>query len=80
MFNLFNLTIFKNLKLRFGKKKSKGGDAGNIFIAAKKIMGTGSIEANGGDGNIGGKGGKITVISDDNRFEGKISAEGGKSK
>lgn len=65
-----------NLKI---KKLNKGGDAGEVFIAARKIAGTGSIEANGGDGDIGGKGGKVIIISEDNQFAGNISARGGKS-
>lgn len=47
-----------------------GGDAGEIFIAARNIVGNGKIEANGGNGFIGGKGGKITLISEDNQFAG----------
>ena len=66
-------------------KKSKepeiahGGNAGEIFIAARKIIGDGKITADGGSGSIGGKGGKITVISEDNQFDGEISTKGGKS-
>lgn len=61
------------------KKLNKGGDAGEVFIAARKIVGAGSIQANGGDGDIGGRGGKVTIISEDNQFTGNISARGGKS-
>lgn len=57
----------------------RGGDAGEVFIAARKIVGDGKITADGGSGGIGGKGGKITVISEDNQFVGEISAKGGKS-
>jgi len=57
----------------------RGGDAGEVFIAARKIIGDGKITADGGSGSIGGKGGKITVISEDNQFAGEISAKGGKS-
>lgn len=57
----------------------RGGNAGEIFIAGRKIVGDGKISADGGSGSIGGKGGKISVISDDNQFTGKISAKGGKS-
>ena len=60
-------------------KIDRGGDAGEVFIAAKKIVGTGKITADGGDGSIGGKGGKVTIISEDNRFAGQVSARGGKS-
>lgn len=57
----------------------KGGDAGEVFIAARKIVGNGSITANGGDGSVGGKGGRITIISEDNQFTGQVEALGGKS-
>ena len=57
----------------------KGGDAGEVFIVAKKIIGDGKITADGGDGCNGGKGGKVTVVSEDNNFKGGISAKGGKS-
>jgi hypothetical protein len=57
----------------------RGGDAGEVFIAARKIVGDGKITADGGDGSIGGKGGKITIISEDNQFTGQVSAKGGKS-
>jgi len=56
-----------------------GGDAGEVFIVARKIIGNGKITADGGDGNIGGRGGKVTIISEDNQFSGHISARGGKS-
>lgn len=56
-----------------------GGDAGEIFIAARHIIGNGKIEANGGNGFVGGKGGKITLISEDNQFSGDISVKGGQS-
>src|SRR3989344_5590993 len=57
----------------------RGGDAGEVFIAARKIVGDGKITADGGDGSIGGKGGKVTIISEDNQFAGQVSAKGGKS-
>lgn len=57
----------------------KGGDAGEIFIFSKTIKGNGKIQADGGDGNIGGKGGKIRLISNNNQFAGKISVKGGAS-
>lgn len=57
----------------------RGGDAGEVFIAARKIVGDGKITADGGAGSVGGKGGKITIISEDNQFAGQISAKGGKS-
>lgn len=73
-----------NKELSSGKSKKlesgRGGDAGNIFIAARKIRGDGRMTADGGDGSIGGKGGKIAVISEDNQFRGDISAKGGKSQ
>lgn len=57
----------------------RGGDAGEVFIATRKIVGDGKITADGGDGSIGGKGGKVTIISGDNQFMGQVSAKGGKS-
>lgn len=82
---MLNFNIIEKLKivLNFNKKKqknSRGGDAGEIFIAARKIVGSGKITTDGGSGDIGGKGGKITVISDDNQFKGEISSRGGESK
>lgn len=65
--------------MRKNKQMGKGGDAGEIFIAARKIIGDGKIIADGGDGSVGGKGGKVTIISEDNQFGGQISARGGKS-
>jgi len=56
----------------------KGGDAGEVFIAARKIVGSGKITADGGDGSTGGKGGKVTLICESNQFDGEISAKGGK--
>lgn len=56
-----------------------GGDAGEVFIVARKIIGNGKITADGGDGSIGGRGGKIIIISEDNQFSGHISSKGGKS-
>ncbi len=69
------LSLQKDKKLKIGQ----GGDAGEVFIAARKIIGDGKITADGGAGSIGGKGGKVTVISEDNRFTGEISTKGGKS-
>lgn len=42
-------------------------------------MGDGKITADGGAGSIGGKGGRVTIISDDNQFAGKVSAKGGEA-
>ena len=64
---------------KLDNKVGRGGNAGEIFIAARKIIGDGKITADGGDGSIGGKGGKITIISEDNQFAGKVSAKGGNS-
>lgn len=59
---------------------NKGGDGGNIFIAARKIQGGGKILADGGQGDIGGKGGNVSIISEDmSGFDGEISAKGGDS-
>ena len=66
---------FKNKDRNTGR----GGDAGEIFIAARKIIGDGKITADGGKGNIGGRGGRVTIISEDNQFGGEVSAKGGKS-
>ncbi|MDO8571407.1 MAG: hypothetical protein Q7R79_01905 [bacterium] len=57
----------------------RGGDAGEVFIAARKIIGNGKITADGGDGSVGGKGGRVTLISEDNHFAGIVSVKGGKS-
>lgn len=57
----------------------KGGDGGEVFIIAGKMVGDGSICVNGGDGSLGGRAGKITIISGDNQFTGVVSAKGGKS-
>jgi pectate lyase len=81
---MFKFNIIEKFKIIFnfkkGQKLSHGGDAGEVFIAARKIRGNGKITANGGSGKIGGRGGKVTVISDDNQFKGEISAKGGESK
>lgn len=80
---MFNIIEKLQVILNLGNKKKfshgSGGDAGQIFIAARKIEGSGRITADGGEGNIGGKGGRITLISEDNQFGGEISAKGGKS-
>lgn len=82
---MFKFNIIEKLKIIFNfnkksKKFNRGGDAGEVFIAARKIRGGGNITADGGDGYVGGKGGKVTIISDDNQLEGDISARGGKSE
>lgn len=61
------------------KKFSRGGNGGEVYIAARKIIGNGKIMADGGDGDIGGNGGKVTLLTDDNQFSGQISVKGGKS-
>lgn len=68
-----------NWKTKKFNRIGKGGDAGEIFIAARKIVGDGKITADGGKGGVGGRGGKINIISEDNQFDGEISAKGGKS-
>ncbi len=60
------------------KKIGIGGD-GEVFIAARNIVGTGTIEARGGEGFGGGKA-KVTLITDNNNFEGTINAIGGASQ
>jgi len=72
------MTNWPTKKLR-NSKAGRGGDAGEVFIAARKIVGDGKITADGGNGSIGGKGGKVIVISEDNQFAGEISTKGGKS-
>ena len=57
----------------------RGGDAGDIFVAARNIEGSGSFEARGGDGSVGGKGGNVTLITDNNQFSGIIDVQGGRS-
>src|SRR3989344_3509624 len=61
------------------QKRVPGGDAGEIFIAARRIRGNGKITADGGDGSVGGKGGEITLVTEDNQFEGEVSVRGGTS-
>lgn len=63
----------------FEKNLHRGGDAGKIFIAARKIVGDGRITADGGDESTGGKGGKVNIISDSYQFNGQVSAKGGKT-
>lgn len=79
----FNLIEKIGIKFNLGKRREMsngvGGDAGEIFLAVGKIQGDGKITADGGDGVIGGKGGKITILSDDDQFSGEISAKGGRS-
>lgn len=60
------------------RNTQKGGDGGEIFIAARTIKGSGKINVNGGDGSRGGNGGKVSIITEDNQFCGEISADGGK--
>jgi hypothetical protein len=69
----------KKIKKLGESEIGRGGDAGEVFIVAKKIVGDGKITADGGDGSIGGRGGKVTIISKDNQFAGQVSAKGGKS-
>ena len=82
---MFHFNFIEKLKVVFNIEKKKkhnlirGADGGEIFIAARKIRGDGEITANGGDGAVGGKGGKVVIVSEDNQFKGKISSKGGKS-
>src|SRR3989344_883473 len=64
------------------KKKDPrdGGDAGEVFIAARNITGDGSIKANGGNAAPGGKpgkGGKVTLIAESIKGSPKIETRGG---
>jgi len=82
---MFKLNIIEKLKviLNFGKdKKSRigqGGDGGEVLIMARKIIGSGFINAMGGDGGNGGRGGGVTLIAEENQSFGGISVDGGKS-
>lgn len=82
---MFNINLVEKLKiiLNFGKNKKseigRGGDGGDVLIVTQIIRGAGSITAEGGEGIIGGKGGKVTVISGNDQLKGEISVKGGKS-
>jgi len=60
-----------------------GGAGGAIYISAHTLDGSGSITADGGDGNVyfvrGGGGGPISLYYTTTTFTGKISARGGVS-
>ncbi len=76
-----NIKLEPHIKLNFGKpdKKGCGGQGGSVLIYTEKIEGTGSILADGGDGVRGGNGGNINIIAKENKFKGKISAQGGRN-
>lgn len=52
-----------NLELKFGKsgQNGRGGDGGSILIFTKRILGSGKIRAEGGNGKIGEKG-EISIL------------------
>lgn len=68
-------------KVQFGRggKRGRGGDGGQIFIFADKIVEKGKILADGGEGIIGGKGGNVHIVTKESKFAGIISSKGGKS-
>ena len=61
----------------------KGGNGGKIFIIAQKKLDLkeGSrLNADGGDGSIGGKGGEIHLVTPgESHIQGEVSAKGGRS-
>ncbi len=69
-------------KIQFGKngKIGQGGDGGQVVIITEKLLGDGEITTDGGDGIIGGKGGKIHIEARIDKFQGKLSANGGRKK
>ena len=82
-----NLTLKIKIFLGCGEKSKlgHGGDGGEIFIAARKIIDSGMgpmVQSRGGDGSVGGKGGKVTIISEEMQStnkDGMVDASGGKS-
>ena len=59
---------------------SGGGSGGAIWLSVGKLLGGGSISANGGAGNNGGGGGgggRIAIWSNTNSFAGSVMARGG---
>jgi hypothetical protein len=57
-----------------------GGSGGAIWLTVGKLLGSGSISANGGAGNNaggGGGGGRISLWYNTNLFSGSITARGG---
>jgi hypothetical protein len=62
---------------------SGGGSGGSVLIEAGIIKGTGSIQANGGDGGSvgggGGSGGRIAILSGMYSYTGFVSTYGGNS-
>jgi len=59
-----------------------GGAGGALWLSAASLSGSGTISANGGDGEFfggggGGAGGRIAVYFSSNQFSGTISADGG---
>ena len=73
------LGIFRKSHKERGTNLGNGGDGGDVLVIAKKIIGNGKIIADGGDGSSGGRGGRVTLISEDNQFSGAVSAKGGRS-
>ncbi len=65
-----------------GQRGGGGGAGGSLWITAGTLSGTGSISANGGNGDPiaasgGGGGGRIAISYGTNQFAGTISARGG---
>lgn len=84
-----HLVVSDTLDIK-GKISSNGGNlydclgagsGGSIFIVTKKLVGTGIISANGGDGDeIGGGGGRIAIYSRYTAFSGQVTVDGGADK
>ena len=87
-FNLIKNFILR-VKVYFGCGKNselgRGGDGGEVFIAARKIIDSGEgpmVKVGGGDGLVGGRGGKVTIISEEiqsKNKDGMVDAGGGRS-
>lgn len=82
MADINNIKLEPHFKLNIGKagQKGNGGEGGTILIITEDLSGTGTISSDGGDGIMGGKGGKVIIEAKRNKYKGKISATGGKSR
>lgn len=81
MYDCNNVKLEPHFKLQFGKggKKGQGGDGGQVILMTENLSGEGRITTDGGDGEIGGKGGHVYIDAKENKFKGGISAKGGRS-
>lgn len=77
--NILKLSPKINLSIGYDGKNGQGGEGGQVLIVCEKIKGSGTISTDGGNGLIGGKGGKIFIKTKQNLFNGKVSAKGGKA-